>query len=492
MGEEKKESLTAKRLLEEARLVAVDRRQGWPFFVDTLYAMTRKVVWTEDVSRAAVDKWWRLYLNPRWLEKEAVTAAQLAAVLMHEGWHLLQEYWRRAALKGVPESLAELWNVAADAVVNQIDRLSERLPGDHVRHSDLGLPPNGTVEEYYDQLLKKLDAAKKAAGQKSGSSASGSGLPISGRGAASSDGSPDSGGDSSGSGGSGSDPTQPGAGSSGRSAGKPSKRSFQEEVAERLLGLVNGPPQSGSGTHGHKRPWELGPPSKEEGGISRHEQEQILAATARRILEEKSRGTVPGAAAEWAEAFATPKVDWRRELAAAVALGAVSSSYGAKPTYRKLSRRYSCGPVVRPGRETRKPRVAVAIDTSGSMSGDDLSAALAEVQAILERTSRTLLVACVDAEVQQVSQVSSAKKLQLHGRGGTDMCKALQWADDLHRKGQLDLLVLLTDGMTPWPAEPPRFELVVGWVHRKGAVEIDGPQWVKDSVVPIEVEVEGD
>lgn len=469
----------ARQLLEEARLIAIDRRKGWPFFVDTVYAMTRCVVWTESVPRAAVDQWWRLYINPRWIDESNVTADQLAAVLMHEGWHLLQEYWRRALAKGVPEGLSEIWNLAADAVVNQIDRLTDRLPGNHVRYNDLGLPPNGTTEEYYDLLVQR---SQKVLHQLQASQ-NGATKSSAGDGAGADDGSSQAQSSSAGQQVSG----------SGGAGGKPSaSQSQQSKTGGSVEGIIrealSGAPTSGSGTHGHKRSWELGPPSKEDGGISRHEQEQIRAATARRIIEEKSRGTVPGAIAEWAEAFATPKVDWRRELAAAISLGVVASGYGAKPTYRKVSRRHSPGPVIRPGRETRRPRVAVAIDTSGSMDAADLSAALTEVQAILERTSRSVLVACVDADIQSARQVTSARRLELKGRGGTDMRKAMEWADGLYRSGQLDLLVLLTDGETPWPETPPDFGVIVGWVHRKGTNFPGGPAWVQDVVVDIEVD----
>ncbi|MDZ7345764.1 MAG: VWA-like domain-containing protein [candidate division KSB1 bacterium] len=480
---EKEENVVSPRtrqLLEEARLIAIDRKRGWPFFVDTVYAMTRCVVWTTNVPRAAVDQWWRLYINPRWVEESKVTADQMAAVLMHEGWHILQEYWRRARLKGVPEELSEVWNLAADAVVNQIDRLTDRLPGDHVRHSDLGLPPNGTTEEYYDLLLQR---AQKVLRQIRG-----------GRGASAAE-SPNGAGVG---GGSGEDrgqssPDEKKASGGGGNGGKSSpdragRKSSGNDVDDLLKKAIVGPPSSGSGTHGHKRSWELGAPSKEDGGISQHEQDQIRATTARRILEEKARGSVPGAAVEWAEAFSTPRVDWRRELAAAVAVGVASTGYGSKPTYRKLSRRQTGGPVIRPGRELRRPRVAVAIDTSGSMGEADLSAALAEVQAILERNSRSLLVACVDAEVQSVQQVTSAKRLELRGRGGTDMCKAIEWADGLYRQGRLDMLVLLTDGLTPWPETPPDFGTVIGWIHRKGTGFPGGPDWVRDAMVDIELD----
>jgi predicted metal-dependent peptidase len=48
----------------------------------------------------------------------------------------------------------------------------------------------------------------------------------------------------------------------------------------------------------------------------------------------------------------------------------------------------------------------------------------------------------------------------LLGGGGTDMTVGIQTAMDL--RPSPSVLVVLTDGYTPWPAEPPKARVVAG------------------------------
>jgi len=69
-------------------------------------------------------------------------------------------------------------------------------------------------------------------------------------------------------------------------------------------------------------------------------------------------------------------------------------------------------------------------------------------------------VLCCDAAVHGgVQRVSKALDVELAGGGGTDMGVGIAAAQKLQSK----VIIVLTDGYTPWPAEPPRgCQLVVG------------------------------
>jgi predicted metal-dependent peptidase len=123
--------------------------------------------------------------------------------------------------------------------------------------------------------------------------------------------------------------------------------------------------------------------------------------------------------------------------------------------------------------------VAVVIDTSGSMGEKELGQALGELKALLRHHRPTVYT--VDAEVHTAQKVFSLDQVRLLGGGGTDMGRGIEKAvEDGH-----DLVVVLTDGYTPWPEKPPRATIVIGLIHDKGESPPEAPPWAK--VVPIPV-----
>jgi predicted metal-dependent peptidase len=81
--------------------------------------------------------------------------------------------------------------------------------------------------------------------------------------------------------------------------------------------------------------------------------------------------------------------------------------------------------------------------------------------------------------VHAAKKVFSLEQVTLLGGGGTDMGRGIQKAvEDGH-----ELVVVLTDGYTPWPEKPPRATVVVGLIHPKGERPPEAPPWAK--VVPI-------
>ena len=86
------------------------------------------------------------------------------------------------------------------------------------------------------------------------------------------------------------------------------------------------------------------------------------------------------------------------------------------------------------------------------------------------------VLAC-DAQVQAVRRVSSARQVALEGGGGTDMGAGIDAAVALRPRPQL--VVVLTDGYTPWPPAPPRrTKVVVGLVGDVGSAP-PPPAWAR-------------
>jgi predicted metal-dependent peptidase len=190
----------------------------------------------------------------------------------------------------------------------------------------------------------------------------------------------------------------------------------------------------------------------------------------------KRPGTVHMHWVRWADAVLHPKVDWRSELRSAVRQSLASVAGCADYTYRRPSRRQSIGGrVVLPSLHEPVPRVAVVIDTSGSMRDDEIATALGEVEGVLRALGKDgqVTVLSVDAKVHNRRQVTSASQIDLIGGGGTDMAAGIAGA--LEARPRPDVVVVITDGFTPWPATAPAGVRVVVAT----TTDREGPAWAR-------------
>ena len=222
----------------------------------------------------------------------------------------------------------------------------------------------------------------------------------------------------------------------------------------------------GSGCDHGDRPWD-------ESGLGRQERELLRLDVAAEVQREHGRepGSVPGGWLRWAEAVLPAQVDWRRALAATVRRALASSAGRVDHTYRRPSRRQDVfGDVILPALHRPTPDVAIVCDTSGSMHDDLLARALAEVEGILTRAGLRqghVRVLAVDTNVHAVRRVTRAADVELAGGGGTDMGEGIRAAVALRPRPSI--VVVLTDGFTPWPAAGPKaVSVVVALLHERG------------------------
>jgi predicted metal-dependent peptidase len=236
----------------------------------------------------------------------------------------------------------------------------------------------------------------------------------------------------------------------------------------------------GSGADGRPRPWDSG------GGSRLAPWEARLLA--RRVAQDclrhgREAGDVPAGLLRWADELLEPAVDWRKALAAELRRAVADTAGAVDYSYRRPSRRASvAGAVVLPALRRPVPDIAVVCDTSGSMSEDLLAVALAEVEGLLRAVgaARQLRVLACDTAVGPVRRVSSARQVELIGGGGTDMGAGIEAASRLRPRPAI--AVVLTDGYTPWPDEPPRgMRVVVGLI---GDEAPEAPDWARAVRVP--------
>lgn len=233
--------------------------------------------------------------------------------------------------------------------------------------------------------------------------------------------------------------------------------------------------RNGSAVDGIPREWET-----EEEPVPEFMKDVI----ARKVAEEikKLPGKVPGHWERWAEEVLKPKIDWRTVLYCS--FGRLVSLLGVRNNYSfdRPSKRYRSFQFFFPRLISNMPKVALLVDTSGSMSQFALSQALAEVSSLIKATQCDLVVVCCDVDVQSVKRIRNVKDIELLGGGGTDLRNGLEEL----KKYRPDIAIVFTDGYTPWPENAPPFPVIVVLVGDDIDKE-NVPEWVFQKIV-----VEGD
>jgi predicted metal-dependent peptidase len=367
------------------------------------------------VATLTADSDWRVYVHPTWLADTSVTA--VAAELAHVTWHLLSDHGARAGSMMVTPSTAEHWRDACDVTVG------ETLAGCGMTGlglpsaADLGVRAGRSAEEHFATL---------------------SDLPVT---------TPDD---------LGVDPRREGSGGGGDGD------------------------RCGSAADGLSRDYEL-PLSVDVPAVGTVQADEIRRRVAIEFREHvTARGTEPGEALRWASAILEPVVPWNQVLTAAVRRAAGWANGHTDYTYTRPSRRqFALRHVVLPATRRPLPRVAIVIDTSASVDDGLLGQALGEVDGAIAGLGvpgeQVTVLAC-DAAVSTVAQVRRAADARLGGGGGTDMRAGIEAAS--RARPRPDVLIVLTDGYTPWPERPPAgMALVVAMLHRADTAPPPAPPW---------------
>ncbi|MER8182359.1 VWA-like domain-containing protein [Kitasatospora sp. NPDC094015] len=240
----------------------------------------------------------------------------------------------------------------------------------------------------------------------------------------------------------------------------------------------------GSGADGLERSWELGPDGAH--GLSEQERDAVRFRVAQGITGRP--GTAPEGWRRWAEQAFHPPQPWRELLGAAVRSAVSGAGAGEDYTYGRPARRAAALPgTVLPSLRRRPPRVAVVVDTSASVSDAELGSALLEVAAISRavggRRDQVTVLSC-DAAARVVQPLCQAEGIPLIGGGGTDLRTGFTKA--LATRPAPDVIVVLTDGQTPWPSHRPPCRTVVGLFPRQRPTtwDEDDPHHVPDTPPP--------
>lgn len=162
----------------------------------------------------------------------------------------------------------------------------------------------------------------------------------------------------------------------------------------------------------------------------------------------KSRGTVPGEIATILEKInheEPPKFDWRGYLRR-YAGGSVKTY--TKKTRRKYNKRFEENPGLK---IKQKKHILVALDTSGSVSNEELVEFMQEIHHIY-KTGSDVTIAHADAAIKKIHPYNPKDEYNIFGRGGTSFDPVVDYYAENKRK--YTCLIYLTDGEAPAPTTP--------------------------------------
>jgi predicted metal-dependent peptidase len=184
----------------------------------------------------------------------------------------------------------------------------------------------------------------------------------------------------------------------------------------------------------------------------------IREAYGKAMQHPKGIGNLPGKVKSIIESILAPaKVHWTKELRRfRASLGRARLRY----TIKRESKRF--GTI--PGTKIKSAcLVLVAIDTSGSVTNDDLKLFANEIRH-MKRNGAEIEVMEVDARVHRVYRYRN-KIPGVMGRGGTDMREIFNWIKQSRR--MYDGIIVLTDGYTPMFERQP-LPITTLWVINRG------------------------
>lgn len=180
----------------------------------------------------------------------------------------------------------------------------------------------------------------------------------------------------------------------------------------------------------------------------------------------RSQGRMPGHLSDLLKQLAEPIVSWRQIMR--LYLGRHLGD--RRKTYSRRDRRRDLFGL--PGISHHAAATAsVVVDTSGSISKEDLEQFFAEIDALAYRTRVCILQ--WDHAFQGFTpryRRGDWKKIKIHGRGGTDMAAPVEWLLENRLIG--DVCVMLTDGYCNY-TEPRSFPMLT-CITTPGGAE---PNW---------------
>ena len=402
-----------------------------PYYADVNYRLRPRP--QEGLGTFAVDEKFNWYYGTH----VPFTADEQVAVLYHEINHLIRNHFDRRG-----ERDHKQWNTAGDREINDWFPRTMTVPDKGVgskqyNMDDCGLPDDELAEWYFE----RLDQYELHAREDANAMSPGVGKCV----------------------------THPGCDNQDvehENSGAPDYNVIKK-------GKMHVPVCGGAAGNGD------GDPENADGdGVSSVEADAIRTNVAEKVkdMASKGRGDLPGSLVNWAEEFLNPTIPWTSLLRKAARKASTIIAGDTSQTFTKPPRRSPPG-IILPKKVSRRTIASFYIDTSGSVSDEEIHQSVAEVKGALRTALADLTVSFVDAEVYTSHKVQG-RKVVTSGlqRGGTDMRKCFEHAEAMRPRP--NLIIVMTDGETPWPNDRPRDMRTIIVLTQSQSQHYKIPDWV--------------
>lgn len=391
----------------------------WPYVSTLLYSLKLVESDPREIPTMAVDTGWRLYYSADFVMSESAEA--LATVLLHECMHCMLEHGRRFEALPAANKDNRMWNYAGDCAINQV------LDDAHMQWTEVTPVRYINIEEQGVNRNMSTEVAYATMVEY--------------------------------------------------------RRNNPQAEEENDCGSVSG---------GKRRTYELDAEDTVSPAADVNQQNNVLDSVSSAIIKAQNDGEeIPDALSRIARDRLEPQLDWKKLLAFNIR-SAISNVAGRRDyTYARPSRRQ--GSVNTPEtkfifpamRQPQPPCVGIVIDTSGSINDDTLDLYLSEIRGIFTAVgvSSGLWVLPCDAKVHEVAKIKSfdLTKVRIKGGGGTDMSVGIYEA--LKIRPRVNIVVILTDGATPWPDRKPVGSILYLAVLTSKSYEKYVPNWMSSIVI---------
>lgn len=212
-------------------------------------------------------------------------------------------------------------------------------------------------------------------------------------------------------------------------------------------------------------PMDIESPDQSPEELSEHLAEIIVRASVQSKIQGDTSGTIPGEVQIFLDKLLTPKLPWQRILQKY--LHSLSKS---DYSFRKFNRRFFPKYHLPSLHSETLMAIAIAVDTSGSVSDTEFNQFVTEIHSILrmQKPEKITLIQ-FDTAIKAVDEIRSVKelsKVEFHGRGGTRIEPVLQWAET----NKPQLLLVFSDGHFRFYREGSRTN-VVWLIHNNAGFE---------------------
>ena len=183
--------------------------------------------------------------------------------------------------------------------------------------------------------------------------------------------------------------------------------------------------------------------------------QQRLAAAAQTAHQ---RGQLGGEMARMVDFLLQPRLPWRMLLQRYMTMTARDDYSYSRPSSRRGN------PAVFPRLRSSETSVVVVIDTSGSISEEEIGEFISEINAIKSHVRARITLLTCDSELNHGCPWyfepwdEFSRDIEIHGGGGTNFMPPFEWIENQDRAP--DLLVYFTDAMGIFPRAEPMYPVL--------------------------------